>query len=148
MRLPNRIESSGTAANESIASIATAFGMKVASFVKEGRRSAGDFEIVRAIGTALPNVKDATSRLGGALKFKGRLLACEAIHASAEPNSIMVTISPTRRKALLAQNPEAYYLTKHYAPYPAMLVRLARIKRAELKDLLTECYAFMLQQKN
>src|SRR5688572_18581383 len=108
-------------------------------------RQAIDFEVVRTLGAALPDVKDASSRRGTALKIKGRLMACEAIHRSAEPNSLMVRISLKRREALLAQNAEAYYLTDHYAPYPAVLVRLPRIKRASLKDLLTESWEFVRQ---
>lgn len=72
------------------------------------RRQAIDFQTVRAIGAALPDVKDASGRLGTALKIKGRLLACEAIHKSAEPNSLMVRVSLKRRDALLEQNGEAY----------------------------------------
>jgi len=102
-----------------------------------------DFEFVRSLGAALPDVKDTSGARGTALKFKGRLLACTAIHKSAEPNSLMVRISPKRREALLAQNAEAYYLTDHYAPYPAILVRLLRIKRAPLKELLTEAWEFV-----
>ena len=143
LRTVQRIESSAMASNESIASIATVLEMTVADFVSEVPKHAGDFEIVRSIGTALPDVKDATSRLGMALKFKGRLLACEAIDKSAKPNSLMVTIGLKRRKALLAQNPDVFYLTDHYAPYPAVLVRLSRIKRNALKDLLTESREFM-----
>ena len=146
LRTIQRIESSGTASNESIASIATVFGMTVADFVSEGRKQASDFEIVRSIGTSLPDVKDASTRLGGALKFKGLLLACEAIDKSAEPNSIMVSISRKRRKALLAKNADAYYLTDHYAPYPAMLVRLSRIKPSALKDLLSESLEFLRKE--
>ena len=102
-----------------------------------------DFEVVRAIGAALPDVKAASGRRGMALKIKGRLLACEAIHKSAEPNSLMVRISLERRDALLAHNAESYYLTDHYAPYAAILVRLSHIKRAALKALLTESWEFM-----
>ena len=105
-----------------------------------------DFQAVRSIGAALPDVKDASSSRGTALKIKGRLLACEAIHKSAEPNSLMVRISLKRREALLAQNAEAYYLTDHYAPYPAILVRLSRIKQASLKELLTESWEFAQQE--
>ena len=105
-----------------------------------------DFEVVRSIGAALPDVKDASSRRGTALKFKGRLLACEAIHKSAEPNSLMVRISLKRREALLAQNAEAYYLTDHYEPYPAILVRLSRIKRGSLQELLTESWEFVQKE--
>jgi hypothetical protein len=109
-------------------------------------QQAVSFEVVRSLGVALPDVKDASSKLGGALKFKGRLLACEAIHKSAEPNSLMVSISPKRRETLLAQNSDAYYLTNHYAPYPAILVRLSRIKRTALKELLTESWEFMREE--
>ncbi len=106
-------------------------------------RQATDFDLVRAIGAALPDVKDASGPRGTALKVKGRLLACEAIHKSAEPNSLMVRIGPKRREALLAQDSDAFYLTDHYAPYPAVLVRLSRIKRPALKELLTESWEFV-----
>jgi hypothetical protein len=102
-----------------------------------------DFDVVRSIGATLPDVKDASSSRGTALKIKGKLLACEAIHKSAETNSLMVRISLKRREELLAQGGAAYYLTDHYAPYPAILVRLARIKRASLKELLTESWEFV-----
>jgi hypothetical protein len=102
-----------------------------------------DFEMVRSLGAALPDVKDASGKRGTALKSKGRLFACEAIHRSAEPNSLMVRISIKRREALLAQDAETYYLTDHYEPYPAILVRLPRIKRASLKELLTESREFV-----
>ena len=105
-----------------------------------------DYDTVRSIGTALPDVKDASSKRGMALKVKGTLLACKAIHKSAEPNSLMVRISLNRREALLAQDAETYYLTDHYEPYPAILVRLSRIKRAPLKELLTESWEFVREE--
>ncbi|MDY6982695.1 MAG: helix-turn-helix domain-containing protein [Pseudomonadota bacterium] len=143
LRTLQRIESSGSASNESIASIATAFGMTVAEFVKDGIKPAGNFAIVRTLGMELPGVKEASSRFGFALKFKGRLLACEAIDKSAEPDSLMVTISRAQRKKLITQQPDTYYLTDHYAPYPAILVRLPRITRSDLKELLRKSWEFM-----
>ncbi len=146
LRTIQRMECSGMASNESIASIAAVFDMAVAEFLGDGSKHAGSFEIVRTLGAALPEVKDASSKLGVALKYKGRLLACEAIDKSAKPNSLMVSISRKRRDALLAQKSDTYYLTDHYAPYPAILVRLSRIKRATLKDLLTESLEFMREE--
>ncbi|MGV3590707.1 MAG: hypothetical protein ACO1PZ_03390 [Gammaproteobacteria bacterium] len=143
MRTIQRIESSGLASNESIASIATALGMTVAAFVPKDHEDVGNFALVRSLGLALPDVKDASTRLGVALKFKGRLLACMAIDRSAEPESLMVSIGRKRRDTLLLQDPKTFYLTNHYAPYPAILVRLARIKRADLKRLLVESLDFL-----
>ena len=148
LRTIQRIESSGMASNESIASIATVLEMTVADFVNERPGWNDNFEIVRSIGVELPNVKDASTRGGGALKFKGQLMACDAINKSAEPNSIMVRISPERRKELLSQNSDVFYLTDHYAPYPAILVRLSRIKQPALKDLLTESREFLQKGAN
>jgi hypothetical protein len=102
-----------------------------------------DFDDVRSIGTALPDVKDASGARGTALKLKGTLLACQAINKSAEPNSLMVRISPERRDALLAENADTYYLTDHYKPYPAVLVRLSRIRRNALEELLAESWEFI-----
>ncbi len=62
------------------------------------------------------------------------------------PNSLVVRISLKRREALLARNAEAYYLTDHYEPYPAILVRLSLIKRASLKELLTESWEFVQKE--
>ena len=105
-----------------------------------------DFQAVRSIGSALPDVKDASGARGAALKLKGRLLACEAINKSAEPNSLMVRISSKRREALLTQDADVYYVTAHYEPYPAILVRLSKIKRAALKELLTESWEFVREK--
>ena len=53
-----------------------------------------------------------------------------------EPNSLGVHLSFEERDGLIASRPDLYYLTEHYAPYPAVLVRLAKIRRSELRELL------------
>jgi len=61
-----------------------------------------DFAAVREIGLTLPDVKDGTTPRGFALKFRGKVLACEAIHKSAEPNTLMVRVGFDDRARLLA----------------------------------------------
>lgn len=56
----------------------------------------------------------------------------------------MVSISQERREELLAQGTAVYYLTEHYRPYPAILVRLSKIQRSALEQLLAESRKFML----
>lgn len=109
-------------------------------------RQAVDFAVVRSIGTALPDVKDASGALGLALRFKGKLLACKAVHRSAEPDSLMIRIGLQRREAMLAEDAETYYLTGHYKPYPVILVRLPRITRSALKELLAESWEFVREE--
>jgi hypothetical protein len=104
-----------------------------------------DFGVVRSLGAELPHVT-ASSGARVALKLKGRILACEAIHKSAELGSLMVRIAPDRRDALLAQHPAACYLTKHYEPHSAVLVRLSRISRTDLHALLAQAWEFVLSE--
>ncbi len=97
-----------------------------------------DFDTVREIALALPGVEESTTSRGTSLKVGGRLLACPAIHSSAEPGSLMVRVSTEDRERLLATEPDAYYLTEHYVGYPAILVRLSRVSRKSLRGLLAD----------
>ena len=99
------------------------------------RRQTG-FDVVRAIGRTLPNVEESTMYGAPALKIRGKLLACMASHKSAEPNTLVVRVNFDQRDALLADDPGTYYLKPHYEEYPSVLVRLDKIDREALKDLL------------
>jgi hypothetical protein len=95
-----------------------------------------DFDAVREIALALPGIEESTTPSGASLKVSGRMLACPAVHDSAEPNSLMVRVSGEERERLLATEPRTYYMTDHYAGYPSILVRLSRINRDSLRELL------------
>jgi hypothetical protein len=106
-------------------------------------RKSPAFAAVREIALALPEVVDASSARGVAFKVHGRLLACTAIHSSAEEGTLAVPIDAHLRASLLAAEPDVYYLTPHYEPYPMVLVRLARIRRTELRKLLETAWLFV-----
>lgn len=105
-----------------------------------------DLAVVRQLALRLPNVEDATSARGTGFTVAGRLLTCEAIHESAEPNSLMVRVSLNERARLIAEDPSAYYVTKHYVSYPAVLVRLSRMSRSALRDLLAMAWVFVSEK--
>jgi hypothetical protein len=46
-------------------------------------------------------------------------------------------VNPDERAYLLDEAPETYYVTDYYRGYPIVLVRLARIGRDALHDLLS-----------
>jgi hypothetical protein len=71
-----------------------------------------------------------------ALKLGKRLVACLATHRSAETGSLVVRTDFEQRAALLDDDPETYYVTAHYVNHPVVLVRLARLQRDQLRDLL------------
>jgi hypothetical protein len=97
-----------------------------------------EFERVKAAGLTLPGV-EATTRYDGAtvLKISGSFVAGLATHPSAEPNSLVVRVTPEDRELLLEDAPEAYYDTGFYEKYPLVLVRLSQVDGAALLDLLS-----------
>lgn len=96
------------------------------------------FETVRVVGLTLPTV-EAVTRYDGSpvLKLGGCFMAGLATHPSAEPNSLVVRYDEEEREWLLADAPETYYLTDYYRKYPLVLVRLSRIDRDALRDVLS-----------
>lgn len=71
------------------------------------------------------------------LKVHGCFMAGLATDASAEPDSLVVRVELEDRHYLLEDAPDTYYLTDRYRPHPVVLVRLARIDREALRDLLS-----------
>jgi hypothetical protein len=106
-------------------------------------KSTISFETVRKIGLALPGVEESTAYGSPALKVRGKLLACLPAHRSAEPASLVLRVDFGDRAELLAAAPDVYYVTDHYVDYSAVLVRLSRINRDVLRDLLGMAYKFV-----
>ena len=105
-----------------------------------------DFDIVREMAAALPDVKESRVRGGPSLWVHGTLLACPAVHRSAEPNSVVVKIAREQRAKLIAEDPDVYYVTDHYVAYSSVLVRLGRIRRDALKTLLLMAWQFAREE--
>lgn len=99
-----------------------------------------DFDTVREIGLTFSGVVEGTAYGSPALKVNGQLLACIPVNRSAEADSVVVRMDFDDRDELLAGDPNAYYVTDHYASYNAVLVRLARVDRHMLRDLLGMAY--------
>src|SRR4029077_19964267 len=100
------------------------------------RKTAVNFEAVRAFGRDFPDLQESTMYGSPALKLGKRLVACLAIHRSAEPGSLVVRTDFEQRAALLTHDPGTYYVTDHYVKHPVVLVRLASVQHDQLRDLL------------
>ena len=110
-----------------------------------GYRPADSFEAVRVVGLALPDV-EATTKYDGSpvLKLSGAFMAGLATHRSAEPETLVVRVGFEERECLLEDAPETYYLTDYYRRHPVVLVRLSRIDRDALRDLLSSSWRLTL----
>ena len=105
-----------------------------------------DFAMVKEIGLTLPGVDAATAYGGLALKLHGKLMACQAVNRSAEPNSLAVMVDKSDRDELIAAAPDVYYVTDHYAPYNYVLVRLSEVNADVLRDLLGMAHKFVAKK--
>jgi hypothetical protein len=103
-----------------------------------------NFDTVRELGLALPDVVEGTAYGAPALKLSGKLLACIPTNKSAEPNSIVVHIDPEQSAELLREHPDIYYITDHYAQHATVLVRLSKITRTDLRELLRDARRFVM----
>jgi len=106
------------------------------------------FRTVRAIGLRIPGAEESTMYGAPALKIGGRMFACIASHSSAEPNTLVVLMDFAQRDALLAEDPDTYYLKDHYVNYPCVLVRLSRVHEDAIEDLLAGAARFTDRAKN
>ena len=96
------------------------------------------FERVKAVGLTLPDV-EASIRYDGSpvLKARGCFMAGLATDLTAEPDSLVVRVGFEEREYLLEDAPDTYYLTDYHRKHPVVLVRLSRIDRDALRDLLS-----------
>ena len=105
------------------------------------------FDTVKKIASTIPGVETSTSDRGISLTIEGKMLACPAIHKSAEPNSLLLRIDRDQREAMIADAPDTFYVTDHYVNYPSVLVRLSRVAPERLRDLLQASCRFVLAKK-
>ena len=106
------------------------------------------FDTVREIGLALPDVEEGTTYGSPALKTRGKMFTCMAVHSSAEPGSLAIRIDFDQRDELIAADPDTYYITDHYVDYPSVLIRLSRVNRDALRDLLLMAHRFVSARPN
>ena len=93
------------------------------------------FETVRRLALALPEVEESTSYGTPAFKVRGKLLA-----RLREEGVLVVKVGPDDQEALLQLEPEVYFITPHYAGYPAVLVRLEAADEGALGRLLADSW--------
>jgi hypothetical protein len=92
-------------------------------------------EQLSRLALALPGVEEGTSYGTRAWRVRKKFMA-----RLRDDDTVLVvrTGSIDERDALIAADPKTFFITDHYRNYPAVLVRLARAKRAEVADLLEE----------
>lgn len=84
----------------------------------------------------LPGVEQGYCYGTPALRVRKRFLA----RLKEDGESMAIKIAFADRDVLLELDPAAFYLTDHYRPYPAVLVRLKQVRRDMLERLLEQAW--------
>ena len=105
------------------------------------------FAPVAALGRTLPDGDLTTTWGQPTLKVRGTMFVCIASHKSAEPDTLVVMMDFADRDALIADDPDVYYLKEHYVGYPCVLVRLARVNADALRGLVVGAHRHGLAKK-
>jgi hypothetical protein len=100
------------------------------------RRGGVTFDTVRELALALPGVEEGLSYGTPAFRLRKTLLA--RLHQEGE--ALVLKMDPLTRDTLMEADPETFFVTDHYRGYPWVLVRLATVRREQLRDLLDDAW--------
>ena len=89
---------------------------------------------VRAMVLALPGTEEVSWRGAPGFKAGGKFLC----RLKEDGQTLGIRITFDEREMLMEADPEAFYLTDHYRPYPAVLVRLSKVDPGTLKRLIVQ----------
>jgi hypothetical protein len=95
------------------------------------------WETLCALALELPGVELSTSYRTPSIKVKGKFLG--RLRTEAE-GAFAIRCDFLDRQILMQANPAAFFITDHYLNYPAVLVRLDKVGKRELADLVERAW--------
>ncbi len=112
------------------------------------KKRAITFDTVRELAADLPGVEETTAYNTPVLKVNGRIFAGIPINKEVEPGSAMLYVADfDARDSLIAEQPDIYYVKPHYAANPIVLVRLSRVSREALEDLVRGAHRIVASKR-
>ncbi|BCW88872.1 hypothetical protein sos41_20160 [Alphaproteobacteria bacterium SO-S41] len=91
---------------------------------------------VVALTKTLPGVVEGTSYGTPALRVAKTFMT----RLRTEDDSIVIKLPIDERDMRIEAAPEIYFITDHYKAWPAVLVRLAKVSKSELKAVLERAW--------
>jgi hypothetical protein len=103
---------------------------------------------------ALPDTEQGLLHDNPAVRVRGRLVAYLPNNPRSRPADapdheefLVVRCDLAERVALLAEDPETFFVTPHYQTYPGVIVRLATVRPDQLRELLTEAWRLVAPKR-
>jgi len=102
------------------------------------------YQRVCEIARKLPGVEESTAYGTPSLKVKGRILC--RLRTEAE-GALALRCDFLDREILLQSDPNVFFVTDHYLNYPMVLVRLDKVRRGALPDLIQRSWRMVAPAK-
>jgi hypothetical protein len=93
-------------------------------------------DTVREIALALPGVEEGPCYGTAGFRVRGKFLA----RLRDDDEVLVIKCGFEERDFRLKVDPETFFVTQHYEGYPTVLVRLAKVRRADLRDLIEDSW--------
>lgn len=108
------------------------------------------YEALCKTALKLPGVELSTSYGTPSIKVRGKILG--RLRTEAE-GAFAIRCDFLDRQILMQAHPQAFFITDHYLNYPMVLMRLEKVGRRELTDLLERAWrmvatAALIRQKD
>jgi hypothetical protein len=112
------------------------------------------WEMVWELLGELPGTEQGLLHHNPAVRVRGKLVAylpnnsrSRPAHAADHEEFLVVRTDFGERAALLAEDPETFFVTPHYENYRGVLVRLASVRPDQLRELLTEAWRLVAPKR-
>jgi hypothetical protein len=112
------------------------------------------WERVWKVLEALPGTEQGLLHDNPAVRVRGKLVAylpnnrrSRPEHVADHEEFLVVRCDLAERAALLAEDPETFFVTPHYQTYPGVIVRLATVRPDQLRELLTEAWRLVAPKR-
>jgi hypothetical protein len=100
---------------------------------------AASWKTVRELALALPEVEAEESASGRPrYRVRGKGFAWKA--RERDGGGLAVRVDPDEKQLILESSPEIYYDPPHYNGFPAVVIRLERIRRKELAERIEDAW--------
>jgi hypothetical protein len=100
------------------------------------KRSAVTLRTVRRLALALPGVEEGPCYGTPGFRVRGKFLA----RLREDGATLVVKCGDDERDFRMQADPGTFFITDHYRGYPAVLVRLASVRPADLRDVLEQAW--------
>ena len=91
---------------------------------------------LRRLALAFPGVEEGLSYGTPGFRVRGKFLA----RLWEDGETLVVQCGDNERDFRLKADPRTFFVTEHYRGYHAVLVRLARVREADLQEVLEEAW--------